>query len=211
MKTISAIERLRSLPPVFRGSDLTVRFRWTSKTASQYLYLWKRRGLVDALGGQSDVFVNLLANPRPDWGKALLAAMPSAVVIGIEPLRLSGWTTQIPHRPSVAVNARQPVFKTEKFEVNSRDSAWFDTVRGGVSGDKNIGLPSLSPAWALADMLRESGWGACGLFPDDIEWSEIGQADEDQWEAARKAFGLPEPTLASMIESSRDHAGFGCG
>jgi hypothetical protein len=48
--TTSAIERLQGLPQIFRGADLTVRFAWSSKTASQYLYLWKKRGLVSSLG-----------------------------------------------------------------------------------------------------------------------------------------------------------------
>ena len=64
---LSAFERLRDLPALFRGGDLTRRFGWTSKTASQYLYLWKRRGLVQSLGGHSDVYANLLTDRHPDW------------------------------------------------------------------------------------------------------------------------------------------------
>ena len=110
-KQISAIERLRELPPVFRGANLTIRFRWDSKTASQYLYLWKRRNLVKGLGGHSDVFANLLIAQYPDWEKALLMAMPSAVVVGVEVLRRAGWSTQIPQRPNVAVTRSIPYSK----------------------------------------------------------------------------------------------------
>ena len=80
-KTISAHERLTLLPAVFRGADLTVRFQWTSKTASHYLYLWKRRGLVASLGGHSDVFANLVVGREPDWEAGLRLAMPSAVLV----------------------------------------------------------------------------------------------------------------------------------
>ncbi|MDO8442108.1 MAG: hypothetical protein Q7S97_13100 [Polaromonas sp.] len=205
MKQVSAIERLQSLPAVFRGADLTVRFQWTSKTASHYLYLWKRRRLVEDLGGHSDVFANLLVNRQPNWEKALLIAMPSAVVIGIEALRLAGWTTQVPSRPAVAVNARQSVFKTERFEINPREPKWFDAVRCGIIGDKSGGLPTLAPAWALADLLREFEWGACGLWPDDIEWAEITPQDEDIWKSACKAFDLPDVDLLSQVESPRGH------
>lgn len=204
MKNISAIERLQSLPAVFRGADLTVRFQWTSKTASQYIYLWKRRKLVEDLGGHSDVFVNLLVDRQANWEKALLTAMPSAVLIGIEALRMAGWTTQIP-RPAVAVKAWQSVYKTARFEINPRDQEWFDAVRQGMIANRSGGLPQLAPAWALADLLRENEWGICGLWPDDIEWSEVTEQDEEQWKAACHALGLPEASLLSLAQSPRSH------
>jgi hypothetical protein len=190
---ISAIARLQSLPSVFRGSDLTVRFQWTSKTASQYLYLWKRRGLVQGLGGHSDVYANLLTNPKPDWGKAMMLAMPSAVVIGVEALRQAGWTTQVPHRPTVAVDARHSIYSTEFFEVEPHGAQWFESVRSGVQGERRLGLPTLRPAWALAEMLRTQGWGRCGLWPDDIDWDQVKKADEVDWQSARKALTLEGP------------------
>lgn len=199
----SAIERLQSLPPVFRGSDLTIRFQWTSKAASQYLYLWKRRSLVAGLGGHSDVYANLLTNPKPDWGKAVMMAMPSAVAIGIEALRQVGWTTQVPHCPTVAVNAKQGVFSIEHFQVVLRDTKWFDVAKKGIQGDRNLGLPTLRPAWALADLLRAEGWGKCGLWPDDIEWDQIEGADEAEWRAACEAFDLPYSPLYEHTSTSR--------
>lgn len=200
---ISAIVRLQSLPPVFRGSDLTIRFQWTSKTASQYLYLWKRRGLVMGLGGHSDVYINLLTNPVPDWGRAVMAAMPSAVIIGIEALRQAGWITQVPHRPTVAVNARQRVFSIEPFEIAVRNPRWFEWVNSGIQNDRALSLPVLRPAWALADMLCTSGWGECGLWPDDIEWDQIEEIDETDWQNACAAFDLPCSPLYEQAVASR--------
>ena len=200
----SAIERLQSLPQLFRGADLTVRFQWTSKSASQYLYLWKRRGLVQALGGHSDVFANMLRIQSPDWGKALQMAMPSAVVTGVEELRQEGWTTQVPHRPTVAVNVKQRVFSVDCFEVSARNPRWFDITRPGINGDGS--LPTLRPAWALADLLREQGWGECGLWPDDIEWTEITEQDEQDWRLACQALGLPSTELLDSAEDPRSHA-----
>jgi len=201
----SAIVRLQSLPSVFRGADLTVRFQWTSKAASQYLYLWKRRGLVRGLGGHSDVYANLLTNPHPNWAQALLAAMPSAVVIGIEALRQAGWTTQVPQRPGVAINAKQPVYSIEPYEVMVRDAKWFETVRAGISSDSANALPVLKPAWALADMLRDQGWGKCGLWPDDIAWSETTEQDEQDWQTACHAFDLPQTKLQDSAQDPRGH------
>ncbi len=199
----SAIARLQDLPPVFRGSDLTVRFQWTSKTASQYIYLWKRRGLVQGLGGHSDVYLNLLKQPTPAWETALLEAMPSAVIIGIEALRQAGWTTQVPHRPTVAVNAGQSVFSVEHFEVLRRNPKWFETVRTGIQGDRSLGLPVLSPAWALADMLRSHPWGECGLWPDDIDWDQVEDRDEVTWQSACAALDLPPVPLRTQAVAAR--------
>ena len=131
-RQVSAIERLMSLPALFRGADLTVRFRWTSKTASQYLYLWRQRGLVQSLGGHSDVHANLLKDPVPDWERAVLMAMPSAVVIGVEALRCVGWTTQIQRRPAIAVNRTSRMFEVEPFVGTPRTPEWFESVRPGI-------------------------------------------------------------------------------
>lgn len=198
MSHTAAITRLQSLPAIFRGADLTLRFGWTSKTASHYLYLWKRRQLVAGLGGHSDVFANLLmtrdASGGPDWETALRAAMPSAVVMGVEALRRAGWTTQVPARTGVAVDAAQPVYKTPYFDVTLRRTDWFARSRAGcVLAD--AALPVLKPAWALADLLRNADWGDHGLWPDDIEWSALTPQDGEAWQAARSAFGLPQADL----------------
>lgn len=204
-KQLSAIDRLRSLPQIFRGGDLTVRFQWESRRASHYLYLWKKRGLVEPLGGHSDVFANLLLNSDPDWEKALQMAMPSAVIIGIEALRRAGWTTQVPSRPEVAVDAAGPLFSTDLFVIKPRASSWFKAVHDGLGDDPTMGPPVLSPAWALADLLREQEWGDFGLWPDDIEWDEITAVDEESWRRAVTAFGQEMPALQDMREASRSH------
>ena len=201
---VSAFERLRDLPALFRGGDLTRRFGWTSKTASQYLYLWKRRGLVQGLGGHSDVYANLLASRHPDWEGAVAMAMPSAVLVGIEALRRAGWTTQLVQRPMFAVKSGYPMFKTDHFDVVSRDPHWFDQVAPGIEGSAGERLRTLRPAWALADVLHHAGWEHSGLSPDDIEWSQAASAERD-WRAARKAFGLAPVALSELEVSSRAH------
>ena len=206
---ISAFERLRDLPPLFRGGDLTRRFGWSSKSASQYLYLWKRRGLVDALGGHSDIYANLIAGRHPDWDRALTMAMPSAVLIGIEVLRRAGWTTQVLQRPTVAVKAGYAVFKTDHFDVVTRTPRWFDQVAPGILGDSARELRSLRPAWALADQLKDCGWEPGGFSPDDIEWSQISRTDERDWRTACKALGLPSGALRDMAVAGRAHQPLG--
>ena len=201
---VSAFERLRDLPTLFRGGDLTRRFGWTSKTASQYLYLWKNRGLVQGLGGHSDVYANLLTSAHPDWEGAVVIAMPSAVLIGIEALRRAGWTTQLVQRPTVAVKSGYPMFKTDHFDVVTRDPHWFDQAAPGIEGSTAEGLRALRPAWALADLLHHTGWVHSGLSPDDIEWAQAASAARD-WRAARKAFRLAPVALKDMAVSPRTH------
>lgn len=191
-KTISAHERLALLPPVFRGAELTVRFQWASKTASQYLYLWKRRGLVAGLGGHSDVFANLVVSREPDWEAGLRLAMPSAVLVGVEILRRAGWTTQIPYRPEVAVNSAEPIYQVEHFDVKPRPPGWFKLLAPGVMRSDARSVAVLSPSWALAEMIRSEGWGACGVAPDDIYWDEVTDRDRAEWAAACDALGLDD-------------------
>lgn len=204
-RQLSAFERLRDLPPLFRGGDLTRRFGWTSKSASQYLYLWKRRGLVQSLGGHSDVYANLLASLHPDWERAVVMAMPSAVLVGIEAMRREGWTTQVTRRPSLAVKTGDPVFKTNRFEVLRRTPRWFDQVAPGIAGDSQGNLRVLRAAWALADQLTHGGWEQGGLAPDDIDWAQISSADERDWRAACEALGVPRSPLRALAVSSRAH------
>ncbi len=189
---VSAIQRLLALPGVFSGKDLTIRFQWTSKTASQYLYLWRKRGLIEPLGGHGDVFANLLVQPRPDWDAALRLAMPSAVIVGIEALRRSGWTTQVPSRPDVFIEAGGPRYSVDRFTIRSRPVRWFEDTRSGIQDG------CLHPAWALADMLATDGWGDCGLQPDDICWGQVTERDKRQLAAACKVYGLNPSDMAAV-------------
>jgi hypothetical protein len=205
-RQISAIERLQSLPELFRGGDLTLRFGWTGKTASQYLYLWRQRGLVEALGGHSDVFANLLVKRQANWEAALLMAMPSACIAGVESLRRAGWTTQIPNRPEVVVHKEHPMFTVERFDLLTRADAWYEaTASARVTAGTSTALPVLRPAWALADMLTSSRWGDCGLTPDDIDWDVARAQDKSDWTKACRALGA-EPGDAPLLTTSSDGA-----
>lgn len=188
---VSAIARLQQLPAVFRGADLTIRFGWASKTASHYLYLWKKRGLVAPLGGHSDVFANLLTSEHADWEAALLLAHPSALVVGLEALRRSGWITQIPALPTVAVDEGESSFTVDHFDIQRQPEAWMRAVRAGINSPASGTLPSLRPAWALLDLVASQGWGLCGLQPDDVDWDSLNAQDEADWAAAARAWRLP--------------------
>lgn len=188
---VSSVQRLRELPAVFSGRDLTVRFQWSAATASQYLANWRKANLVRALGGHSDVFMNLIVAPQPDLEQALLRALPEAVRIGVDVLREAGWTTQIQRMPDIAVLSGSPRYKLADFTLQTRTPAWFARVRPGLV-EAGQGVARLSPAWALADMidryLDKRVKGAWLLAPDDLDLDDAAGAEGA--EVAFKAFGL---------------------
>lgn len=188
MTYTSSLSRLADLPDIFRGADITLRFGWTSKTASQYLYLWKQRGLIEALGGHTDVFINQVRQSQPDWDKALLLAWPSAVLTGLEPLRRAGWITQVPVRPEITVRGRAPA-RVPRFTVRGRSDAWYTRMRAGIQRIRES-LPTLRPAWALADMLATHGWRGSGLDPDDLDLSFMIARDRQDWRKAGEVLRL---------------------
>lgn len=188
---VSSVQRLRELPAVFSGRDLTVRFQWPSATASQYLANWRKAGLIRALGGHSDVFMNLIAAPQPDIEQALLRALPEAVRIGVDVLREAGWTTQIHRMPDIAILTSSPRYKLADFSLQTRTPAWFARIKPGLA-EAGPGVARLGPAWALADMidryLDKRVKGAWLLAPDDLELGEAAAAEDAV--GAFNAFGL---------------------
>lgn len=194
----SAVDRLRTLPALFRGTDLTLRFGWSSKTASQYVYLWRRTGLVEPFGGHADVFANRLVADEPDWESALVMAMPSALIVGIESIRRAGWTTQIPARPQVAIHASSTLYSTMHFMVERRDAAWFERVQNGVVRGDGGHASVLSAPYALVDLIEREGWGACGLDPDDLDVDMLRVGDRNQLSRAARALGSEDALIANM-------------
>jgi len=181
---------LLRLPWVFHIADLTLRLGWKPRFAREQLYRWKRQGLVRGLGGQSEVYANLVVSTYPDWEMGLRMVMPTAVVSGLEVLRRAGWITQIPYLVTVSVSAADRVCSVNRFEVNVEGPEWFDAVAGGIRSGEGVALPSLAPAWALADLVRREGWCECGIGPDDIYWDLLTISDERDWEDASVALGL---------------------
>ncbi len=188
----SSFQRLRTLPATFSGRDLTVKFQWSAATASQYLANWRRGQLVRALGGHSDVYMNLVVAPHADLEQALLRALPEAVKIGVDILREAGWTTQIQRLADIAVLSTSPRYQLIDFQLQARSPKWFERVRPGLV-ESAQGVRRLMPAWALADMLDrhrdQRVKDAWLLAPDDLELDEA--AATQGAAAALAAFGLP--------------------
>jgi len=116
--------------------------------------------------------------------------MPSAVISGLEVLRRAGWITQIPYLITVTVNAAQRVCHVDRFEVSVQGPEWFDVMAAGMQSGEGVALPSLAPAWALADLVHREGWCDCGVGPDDIYWDLVTVSDQRDWADACEALGL---------------------
>lgn len=201
---ISASKRLAELPEVFTGSDLTVLFGWTSAVCSTYLANWRKAGLIQPLGGRSDVHMNLVRNRQCNPLAALRRAFPRAVLLGVDRLREAGWTTQIPTRLEVALPVGSPRYSLPGFDLSTRSDKWFDRVAPGLDRSPN-GIDSLRPAWALADMLARAHdkriRTAWLLAPDDLD---LASARRDKSVAAAlQAFDLPAESLEDAVYLAR--------
>jgi hypothetical protein len=107
-------------------------------------------------------------------------------------LRNAGWTTQIPTVPEVAVPTGSSLYTLPSYALSTRTARWFHAVAPGLAQVAH-GIPSLQPAWALADMLARaqdrrirSAWL---LDPEDIDLHSARQ-DKDA-ARAMQALGLP--------------------
>jgi len=172
----SAIDRLRSVPEIFTGSELTVLFGWKSAIASSYLAHWRRAGLVKSLGGRSDVHMNLTRNPHINPELALRRVFPLATKVGVDRLRAAGWTTQIPTLPEVAIAQTSSHYSVDGFALTLRPEKWFQTVKPGVE-KVAAEINQLRPAWALADMISRAQdrrvRQAWLLDPDDLDMHSV--------------------------------------
>lgn len=192
----SSIDRLRALPDVFSGSDVTILFGWSSQRASTYIANWKRAGHVISLGGRSDVHMNLIKSPEPKYEKALGRVYPLATIVGVDVLRDAGWTTQIPSSIDVAIPAETSLFSVSGFSMTRRNGAWFERVKPGVL-DAADGVRRLKAPWALADMIHRAQdrrvkdiWL---LDPEDIDLEAA--AHDPEAGVALAAFGLDEGVI----------------
>ncbi len=176
---VSAIARLREIPHVFTGADVMQLCGWTSQIASTYLSNWRKAGHILPLGGHSDVYLNLVVNPRGDREAALLRCYPAATLAGTDILRAAGWTTQIMAKPEVVIPSGSKIYAIDFYTLLLRPPSWWRKVmlEEHISGR----AARLRPASALADMLHRAhdarAKDAWLLAPDDLD---LDMAREDE-------------------------------
>jgi len=178
----SSRDWLLLLPEVFSVAELALVMGCPRSEASQYLWRWRAKALVRGLGGKSGIFVNLVRNPGAAsdarvWERALLKAMPSAMIGGYEVLAESGLTTQVTHQRYVIVSNIDGAYEIDGAEVHRRPVPWLNRlVREGAVIAEAPGeiVPRLRPGAALADLARH---GPTVPDPDDIDLEAV-DADE---------------------------------
>lgn len=181
----SAIEVLRSAPEVFDLSTFQRLNGLERRQAHVYLSRWAKAGLVQSAGPRVGVYFNLIRDPAgvsTRAAEALDLVHGTAVMNGASVLHAAGWTTQIPHRVTVAALSRQTFPQLDAFDVVPRRRSWFEKVAdndGMLREGGTYGLPSLTPAFALADAFKHvDGWrpDPDDLYLDDADPGEVRNA-----------------------------------
>jgi hypothetical protein len=175
---ISSRSRLLNMPEVFSIAELARVMQVNRMRASQYVWRWGASDLVAPFGGQSGIFLNLVRCPngRSDgslWERALLKAMPSAIIGGYEVLAECGLSTQVTHQRFVLVSNTDSLFQVDGAEVHRRPVPWLNRLaRSGAIVDADPGLlvPRLRPGAALADLAL---YAERRPDPDDIDMEMI--------------------------------------
>lgn len=194
---VSARERLLAMPDIFSVAELALVMGIERTEASQYLARWKAADLVVPLGGKSGIVLNQVRvpNARADgalWERALMKAMPSALIGGHEVLADSGLTTQVTHQRYVLISNTDAMYEVTGAEVHRRPVPWLNRlVREGaiVNDHPGVLLPRLRPGAALADL---------GLYaerkpdPDDIDMDEIEPEEVALFRRLAKAEAIEE-------------------
>lgn len=196
---------LRALPSVFSLGDVEIMFDMPTTDAVKAISRWKEKGYAAALGPRTGVFYNRFLSPHHDDRRLALdkiLRLPYAV-IGINALRHGQWVTQRGGVLEIAAPVTAGIQTHPK--VNGvvfcpRPAGWFDKVNGQVceAEDGVYGLPTLSPAYALADILLSKAgltrkdnkvWDA---DPDDI-LPEVDEPEDViiQCREAAIALGVP--------------------
>jgi hypothetical protein len=158
----SAREWLLSLPEVFSVGELALVMGCPRTEASQYLWRWRDKAMVQGLGGKSGIFINRVRSPDAAtegarWERALLKAMPSSIIAGYEVLAGTGLTTQVTHLRFVIVSNRDSAFDVDGAEIHRRPVPWMNRLvrEGAVIADAPCeALPRLRPGAALADLAK---------------------------------------------------------
>lgn len=189
---VSSRQRLLGMPEIFSVAELAMVMGVPRTEASQYLWRWRSAHLVSPFGGKSGIVINLVR--RPDaladgsiWERALLKAMPSAIIAGYEVLAESGVTTQVTHQRYVLVSNTDAMYQVEGAEIHRRPIPWLNRLvrEGGVVNDDSGSLaPRLRPGAALADMAL---YAQSKPDPDDIDMGALEAEDVELFRRLTRA------------------------
>lgn len=185
------VRTLRAMPDVFDLSTFGRLLDMERQYARIYASRWMKAGLLGSAGPRAGIYFNLVTAPDGATrlaNAALRLEYPSAIACGAGVLHSTGWITQIPRRTDVAVLGRDTYVSFDGFDIHGRPRSWYQAVRSGlVNVDAPADIPSLTPAFALADIFANRDlWRP---DPDDLDVPE-----EDQPEVVRAFAALDVET-----------------
>jgi hypothetical protein len=159
------------LPPVFTHTHLNALLRKEGKTHT-YLHRWSKSGWISPLGGKTGIYFK--SQVKDEYFEDALAGLfPEAVLIGPSVMANNNLTTQLARVPNIAIRWRRSYPKPDGVHIFLRPKKWHLFIRQHNFFEPSTeGLPSITPEFALADMLKyKDSW--ITLAPDDIDLEEI--------------------------------------
>lgn len=177
----SARDLLMRMPDVFSVAEFSLVTGRARTESSQYLWRFSLNGLVKGLGGKSGIFLNAVKNPGAlvdgsVWERAVLKAMPSAMIGGHEVLAESGLSTQVTHQRYVLISNTDAMYEIEGAEVHRRPVPWLKKLlatNAVVNDAPGVVIPKLMPGAALADLAL---YGQSCPDPDDLDFDFVDPA-----------------------------------
>lgn len=169
----ASVDRLRLLPDVFNATAALLVTNIPKEQFNQYMWRWQKAGLVQSIGARSDVWINLLASPKPShetWLKAVRMALPDAIVAGHGVLQRHGLSTQMANRVDMIRPAESARAEIDGVVLHERPKMWIKTLRRMRAVNEEGPLPELDPGAALVDLLR---FDPESIDVDDIDWEEL--------------------------------------
>ena len=211
---ISAINRLRALPPVLGIAEIQLLCDRSTHAAHLTAIRWRERGLLVPFG--RGVYFNLIADPTGPATRVAEAFRRlfrrPAVIIGGTALQSGGWTTQIYKRYDVALAASRYVRSAPTLEsdyvVSLRPTAWYNVLHAACEHDEER-LATVPPEYALADMLLAPALLSQTLAvrnkvpvvpPDELDMDEVTPEDNEKVIGAMLALGATRAIADELME-----------
>jgi hypothetical protein len=206
-------EQLASLPDVFSLAEMRRILEYPTHSAHITLKRWMDKGFIEPLAPRSGVYFNLEKNKKArneHLALAISRKYPVVRIIGPHVLANHGWTTQIQHYYSLAVNI-PPIhgstslgdgyLRVPEVKFTYRTKKWWRAALWDAKGlamrdSRVVGFETVSPAFALVDMWmhRDHAW-----FPgEDDLYLEDDEAGSLILDACRKLDVDPAPLFDSI-------------
>lgn len=203
---LSAVQRLMTLPDAFSLNLAATLMGVDRGVAKVYLSRWSAAGYLKSSGPRTGFYFNVLKNRQAESEclvQAILHVHPTAMARGATVLHACGATTQVPHQVDVAVLAPANRAHTDGFMEWPKSRRWYDTVSEFKSASGVLGLPSLTPEAALADM-----YSTPDDWHPDIDDLEVDEINWGRFQVACERLGIDVPVQLKplVVQTAPSHS-----